>query len=143
MPTSPDAVAFFQPQGSSSVIWNPEKGVPIAEFRNRRFDTADPAVIELLDSMGYPRIDEDGPVSLHLLTSTKVRVGDHIFKFPNRPESLAQAKNLARSYAKDIRKAEAEEEEDPPNSPQTAAPVRKAKKDKVKRKAVRSEEDDD
>jgi hypothetical protein len=127
-----DVVAFFQPQGTGSVICDPKASKAIVEFHNRRFDTSNPEIIKMLDELGYPRIDKNGPVTL---VSTTVKVGDHIYKFPNRPEALEGAKKFAQSYEKTIKKAEADEVAEPlPNSPQVSEPAIRTPKRKAKKR---------
>lgn len=50
---------FFQ-SGLESVVWNPEKNLPLAEFvkPNFTFETDDPKVIKTLQELGYQELPE-------------------------------------------------------------------------------------
>lgn len=51
---------FYQ-SGLESVVWNPERQAPLAEFKKPdfTFETNDPKVIERLQELGYQALPEE------------------------------------------------------------------------------------
>lgn len=53
---------FYQ-SGLESVVWNPEKGIPLAEFMKPdfTFTTNNPETIKTLQGLGYQELPESAP----------------------------------------------------------------------------------